>query len=115
MDEKLKIESKDNGAITEVLFSGNMDTNTAPGAQDELNALIDAGKTQLVINFEELNFISSAGLRILLATAKRLKRESGGMAICHLNETVQEVFDISGFISIFNVFGSQEEATGFFS
>ena len=115
MDAKLSIESKDSETITEVHFSGNMDTNTAPGAQGELNALIEAGKIQLVINFEALNFISSAGLRVLLATAKRLKRENGGMAICHLNETVQEVFDISGFISIFNVFQSQEEAANFFS
>ncbi len=95
-------------------FEGNLDTNTAPDAENEINALIDAGTQKILINFEKLDYISSAGLRILLATAKKLKPTGGDMKICSLNPTVQEVFDISGFATILNVAASEEEALGAF-
>jgi anti-anti-sigma factor len=95
-------------------FEGNLDTNTAPDAENEINALIDAGTQKILINFEKLDYISSAGLRILLATAKKLKPTGGDMKICCLNSTVQEVFDISGFATILSVASSEEEALGAF-
>ena len=95
-------------------FEGNLDTNTAPDAESEINALIDAGTQKLLINFEKLDYISSAGLRILLATAKKLKPAGGDLKICSLNATVQEVFDISGFATILSVTSSEEEALGAF-
>ena len=93
-------------------FEGNLDTNTAPDAESEINALIDAGTQKLLINFEKLDYISSAGLRILLATAKKLKPGGGDLKICCLNSTVQEVFDISGFSTILSVTSSEAEALG---
>ena len=95
-------------------FQGNLDTNTSPQAESEINGLIDAGSQQLLINFEKLDYISSAGLRILLATAKKLKASQGDLKICCLNETVQEVFDISGFATILNVSKTEEDALGAF-
>ena len=62
------------------------------------------------MNFEKLDYISSAGLRVLLAAAKQLKGIDGELRICSLNEVVREVFDISGFTTIFKVFGSESEA-----
>ena len=95
-------------------FQGNLDTNTSPQAESEINGLIDAGSQQLLINFEKLDYISSAGLRILLATAKKLKASQGDLKICCLNETVQEVFDISGFATILSVSKTEEDALGAF-
>jgi anti-anti-sigma factor len=57
-----------------------------------------------------LDYISSAGLRVLLATAQKLQAEDGALRVCNLNETVQEVFDISGFSTILSVFKTETEA-----
>ena len=96
--------------VTVLRFDGNLDTNTAPNAQEQLDALMDQGATKLLIDFESLDYISSAGLRVLLATAKKLRRSSGKLHMCSLNEMVTEVFDISGFSTIFSVFPSEAEA-----
>lgn len=108
----MQITTTDSGDVKILSFQGNLDTNTSPDAESEINALIDAGAQKLLVNFEKLDYISSAGLRILLATAKKLKASGGDLMICCLNETVQEVFDISGFATILNVTKSEEEALG---
>ena len=110
----MEISIGESGDVRVLSFQGNLDTNTAPDAESEINALIDAGTQKLLINFEKLDYISSAGLRVLLATAKKLKPSGGDLKICCLNETVQEVFDISGFATILNVASSEEEALGAF-
>jgi anti-sigma B factor antagonist len=89
---------------------GNLDTNTSPDAENQLSKLMDQGIKKIVINFDKLEYISSSGLRVFLATSKRLKLEEGAMIICNLNETVQEVFDISGFSTILNVSASLKQA-----
>ncbi len=63
-----------------------------------------------MVNFEELKYNRSAGLSVLLATAKQLKGNSGELRICSLNEFVQEVFEISGFCTISSVFNSESDA-----
>lgn len=91
-------------------FNGNLDTNTAPQAESLLKDLVDGGDKKILINLLKLDYISSAGLRVFLATAKQLKTEGGEMRLCNLNETVQEIFDISGFSMIFTVKPNEEEA-----
>ena len=110
----MKIETRESQGIQIVAFEGNLDTNTSPEAESKINELIDAGKQQLLVNFEQLNFISSAGLRVLLATVKKLNASSGDLRICALNATVQEVFDISGFVTILSVKSTEEEALSSF-
>lgn len=93
-----------------VRFDGNLDTNTSTDAHDFLNSAIDEGASKIVISFEKVDFVSSAGLRILLATAKRLGGTGGVLRICGLNETVSEVFEISGFSTILSVFPTEADA-----
>ena len=96
--------------VTVVRLSGDLDTNTSELALGTLTELIDGGSTKVLVNFADVGFVSSAGLRVLLATAKKIKAANGTFKICGLNETVQEVFDISGFSTILSVAGSEEEA-----
>jgi anti-sigma B factor antagonist len=110
----MEISVTESGDVRILSFAGNLDTNTSPQAESEINGLIDAGAQKLLVNFESLDYISSAGLRILLATAKKLKASQGDLKICGLNETVQEVFDISGFATILSVTKTEEEALGAF-
>ncbi len=105
----MEISTRVENEIYIVDIVGNLDTNTSPEAENQLTQLMDQGVKKIVINFDKLDFITSAGLRVFLAASKRIKSEEGDIRICNLNETVQEVFDISGFSTILNVFGSLEQ------
>ena len=105
---QISSEAADN--ITVVRFDGNLDTNTSAEAQEFLNKAIDDGAAKVVVSFEKVDFVSSAGLRVLLATAKRLGGTGGSLRVCGLNETVAEVFEISGFSTILNVFPAESDA-----
>ncbi len=106
----VRISITESEGITILSLTGSLETNSSPDAENTVNGLIDDGRKKLLIDFENVDYISSAGLRILLATSKRLGREGGALRICGLNSTVREVFDISGFASILNVFSNQAEA-----
>jgi anti-sigma B factor antagonist len=101
---------RDEGDTKIVMLNGKLDTNTTPAAEGEINTLLDAGVNKLLINFEQLSYISSSGLRLLLATAKRLKSSGGDIKVCSLNEMATEVFELSGFSSIIKVFPSEQDA-----
>ncbi len=97
-------------SVAVVRLDGNLDTNTSPKVQESLNKLINEGTSKVLVNFAEVDFVSSAGLRILLATAKRLGGSGEGLRIGNLNETVAEIFEISGFSIILRIFATEEEA-----
>ena len=106
----MEFKADELGDVSAVRISGNLDTQNSPGAQEQLIQLIDNGATKILIDFEELNYISSSGLRMLLVAVKRLEGTSGQLRICSPNKMVQEVFDTSGFSDIFSVYKSQAEA-----
>ena len=106
----MEISDRDEGEIKVVELEGNLDTNTSPTAQEHLNGLIGGGNGKILIDFGKLNYISSAGLRVLLATAKKLRAGGGDLRLCNLNQGVQDVFEISGFSSILSVHATEGEA-----
>ena len=110
----MEIMIKEVDSVTVLAFSGNLDTNTAPDAESQINNLMDAGATRILIDFDNLNYISSAGLRVLLATAKKMITINGALKICSLNKTVYEVFDISGFNKILSLEANEKEALASF-
>jgi anti-sigma B factor antagonist len=105
---EINIRQKNDFTVVELI--GNFDTRTAIDVQSELTALIEKGNKRLVINMETVEYISSSGLRVLLYTAKQLIAATGELRLCCLNDTVQEVFSISGFNTILNVYGTEAEA-----
>jgi anti-sigma B factor antagonist len=106
----VNISLREADGVTVVQVEGNLDTNTAPEAQERLDDLAAQGVAKVLVDFTDLDYISSAGLRVLLATAKKLRGTGGNLRLCGLNETVAEVFEISGFSTIFAVFPSEAEA-----
>ena len=90
----------DAGCLT-VGLEGRLDTTTAPQLEAELKASMD-GVTELDMDFEKLEYLSSAGLRVLLAAQKVMNRQ-GKMTIYHVNETIHEVFEVTGFIDILTI------------
>ncbi len=105
----MEIAVSDAGGVKVVRIEGKLDTQTFADTQTQLMQLIDQGATKLVVNFEKLDYISSAGLDVLLKAAKQLKGNNGELRICSLNEFVQEVFEISGFSIILSVFNSESD------
>ena len=92
-----------------VAIAGSLDSTTSPEAQKSLDAVV-AGAKKVILDFSQLDYISSAGLRVLLGAAKQLRASGGKLGMFGLNQSVREVFDISGFSSILPVYQSEAEA-----
>lgn len=106
----LDIEHEAKDAATIVYFFGKMDTSTSPQAEKYINQLIEEGNSNILLNLEELDFISSTGLRVILASGKELASSDGKLTICNPNVTVNDVLAMSGFNKMFGVFESEQEA-----
>lgn len=106
----MNIESRQDGGVLVATLKGRMDAVTAPEFDAWFSARMQAGENNLVLDMAALDYISSAGLRSLLAAAKRVKAEAGTIVLCGLTGTVAEVFKMSGFLSIFTVVATSEEA-----
>lgn len=106
----MKFDTKKEKGFTVVSITGKMDALTTPEAEGKLTGLIESGERDLVVDLEGLDYISSAGLRGILATAKRLKAERGDIVFANLQGHVTEVFKISGFHSLFKIFDSVDAA-----
>lgn len=106
----MEISKRQQGEAWIVAIAGNLDSATSPRAQQELEAILAGGGRKLAVDFSSLDYISSAGLRVLLGIAKQLGAKGGALRTFGLNQTVREVFDISGFSMILPVFSSEAEA-----
>ncbi len=93
-------KTNENGKLN-VKLSGRLDTTTAPQLEEELKKELD-GLKELVMDFSELEYISSAGLRVLLSAQKIMNRQ-GSMKLIHVNDVVKEIFEVTGFSDILTV------------
>jgi anti-anti-sigma factor len=106
----MEIQTRKEKAAVVVSVKGRMDAVTAPEFDKNMIDLISKGEKTFVVNLGELDYISSAGLRSILALAKKLKEREGKIVVAGLKGPVEEVFKISGFQSIFKIFDSEESA-----
>ena len=97
----MTIEKKLNGAELTITLIGRLDTSTAPQLESELKASLDDVKS-LVLDFADLAYLSSAGLRVLLGAQKTMNKQ-GKMTLRNVNETINEIFDVTGFIDILTI------------
>ena len=97
----MNIVKTQKGNALNIALEGRLDTTTAPELEQELKyALNDVD--QLTLDFSKLDYISSAGLRVLLSAHKVMSKK-GGMKVTNVNEIVNEVFDVTGFVDILNI------------
>jgi anti-anti-sigma factor len=89
---------------------GRLDSNTAPEAEKAILSRIDGGENRVVMDFSSLSYISSAGLRVVLVAAKRLRKTNGAFTLFGMNESIHEVFQISGFLSLLSVLENRTAA-----
>ena len=102
-------ESKEN-AVFVLERKGRLDSANARSFEERVLGALEQGETALLIDFDKLDYISSAGLRVLLLGAKRLQQSGGTIALCALNTSIREVFEISGFFTIFTVHNDRAAA-----
>ena len=97
----MNIEKKENGKELTIILSGRLDTTTAPLLEAELKKSI-GGVEKLIFDFAALEYLSSAGLRVLLA-AQKVMNKQGEMVIHNINDTIAEIFEVTGFSEILTV------------
>lgn len=83
--------------------AGRLDSLTSPDVEQRILAAIDGGATSLLLDLSELTYISSAGLRVVLIAAKRMRDTGGRLAVCSANRLVNRIFDVSGFTSFLDI------------
>jgi len=91
-------------------LQGRVDHTTIRDVEQKLAKVVEEGNRYLVVDLAGLDYISSAGLRVLLTTAKKLKASGGKIVLCSVKQYVKEILDISGFSTIFPVCASRAEA-----
>ncbi len=97
----LNITKQINGTSATVVLEGRLDTTTAPQLESELKSFLDSIK-ELVFDFEKLEYISSAGLRVLLSAQKAMSKQ-GSMKLIHVSDEVNEIFEVTGFSDILTI------------
>ncbi len=91
-------------------IAGRIDTATAPALEQAINQEIERQHRKILLNFSQVTYISSGGLRVLLATAKKLKNPGDRFALCSLSAEVAKILKLAGFTSIFSISPTEGEA-----
>ena len=106
----MEITERQQGDISIFSLSGRLDSNTSPDFEKLLAEVIRQGTRRLVVDFGALDYISSAGLRVILKAAKDTKRAEGLLVLCAMKDYVREVFEIAGFDAFLPISTSLEDA-----
>jgi anti-anti-sigma factor len=102
---------KDKIGIFSVLkIKGRIDTIHSTDLEAEVNRIFDSGEKNLIFNCNEMNYISSSGLRVFLVVQKKAISLQGKLNLCNMQPAIKEIFVISGFSNLFRIFDTQEEA-----
>jgi anti-sigma B factor antagonist len=95
-------------AIVEI--EGRLDANTSGVLEAKFLQLVEQGSMKFIFDLSKLDYVSSAGLRILLVAAKKMKAVKGKLALIQMTDNVKEVFDMSGFSAIFSIYENEADA-----
>lgn len=111
----MNIQQTTRDGVTVLAPSGRIDTTTSAHVDETIRRVVDEGVRDLVVDFSNVEYISSAGLRVLLVLAKRMRELQGRLVLCGMPESVRQVFRLAGFMPLFKVEASQEAAVATFA
>jgi anti-anti-sigma factor len=106
----MELTTSKKGDFTIAEIDGRIDTTNYNEFETQIMDIIGSGEKNIVLNCEKLNYISSSGLRVFLITQKKLMGLQGKLHLCCMQPAIKEIFDMSGFSSIFKIFNAEEEA-----
>jgi anti-sigma B factor antagonist len=110
----MNIEMRELKHVSVVKVSGRVDSSTAPELEKSLQGLLDAERSHIVLDLQEADYMSSAGLRVLVAMHKASKKNGGGLCLAQPSARVKEVLDLAGLMPVFDVYPDLVEAVGSF-
>lgn len=112
MSEQMKfsIEKKNMSEIDCLFLNGYLDAHTAPELETAISELVDAGRNRILVNFSNLDYISSAGLGVFMAFIENVRETGGDIKLAEMKPKVFSVFDLLGFPLLFDIENSQETA-----
>ena len=110
MDSIIGIKNSKKGEITTVQINGRLDAISAPVAEKHIFDLINDGNTQLLLDFTNVSYLSSAGMRTLLSTTKKLRALSGKLVVCSVKDNVMDILKMSGFDHVLDLVKTEEDA-----
>jgi len=106
----MEIFQENSNGVEVFSVKGSLDSNTSAEFEARIYTTLESGQHRLVLNLQDLDYISSAGIRVVLKTTKDLKRMDGNIVLCTLQDYVREVFDIAGLDGYLNIENSLKEA-----
>ena len=107
----MEFNFKKNGNIIIVYLKGRLDVHQCAELEEEISKLLSFEISgHLLFNMNDVEYISSSGLRVIVSTIKILKEKNRVLAICNINNTVRKIFDVVQITDMFNIFNSEEEA-----
>lgn len=105
----MEINHRKEGDILCITIKGRLDADSSPEAEKSIKEALQDNTNRLLFDLGPLEYLSSAGLRILLSASKEIKRREGRVVLCALNEYVREIFEVSGFSTIIPIANSVED------
>jgi anti-anti-sigma factor len=112
--QTVEIKQEEVNDVTVLVPQARVDSNTAGDFEKTLVGVLNSGRTKLLIDFEDLDYISSAGLRVVLIGAKTCKAKGGKLILTGMKKHIREVFDVSGFTKILNILPSRQDGLAAF-
>lgn len=109
MEGAVRVREDRAGDILILRFQGRLDALSTPETEKRVFAHITQGNNKILLDFEAVDYISSAGMRMLLTTSKKLKSVSGQLVVCSITTNVMDVFKMSGFDHVLELSNSEEE------
>jgi anti-sigma B factor antagonist/stage II sporulation protein AA (anti-sigma F factor antagonist) len=107
-DLEMEITQKEENGIVFISIKGRLDADSSPEAEKVVKEALEGQTNRVLFNLGALEYLSSAGLRVLLGAAKEMRRREGKIVLCSLNEFVKEIFEVSGFQSLIPIADSVE-------
>jgi anti-anti-sigma factor len=105
----MDVKEEQVGGVTVLQVKGRLDSTTSPMLGERLTAVLEAAKARVLVDFSQLEYISSAGFRILLQAAKRADQNGAKLVLCGVSGKVRQLFDLGGFLDLFSISSTRED------
>jgi len=105
----MEAQVEEKGDVIVVRVQGRLDAASSPQLEKKINSIIESGHFKLILNFAGVDYLSSAGMRLMLSVSKKLKHLEGKVVACCLNEDVMDVIKMAGFHQVLELYSSEED------
>lgn len=113
--EGFEVSRADNGDVAVLYVKGYLDAHTAPELEKAIQDLVDEKKYKIVVNFKDLNYISSAGLGVFMGFIEDVRKNQGDIKLTNMKPKIYRVFDLLGFPTLYDILDEEKEAVGKFA